>query len=55
MSSFAAVQLDQPLHDRKAEAGAVMRAVVGGAHLEERIADVAQIILADADAGILHA
>ena len=40
------MQLDQPLDDRKAEAGAVMRAVVGGAHLEERIADVAQILLA---------
>ena len=50
---LAAMQLDQALHDRQAEAGAVMGAVVGGAHLEERIADMAQIVLADADAGVL--
>ena len=49
----AAMQLDQALDDRQAEAGAVVTAVIGGARLEERIADAAQIVLADADAGVL--
>src|SRR5437764_3463572 len=40
---LAAVQRHQPLDDRQAEAGAVVRPVIGGAHLEERIADVRQI------------
>ena len=49
----AAVQAHQALHDRQAEAGAVVPPVVGGARLEEGLAEPRQIGLADADAGIL--
>ena len=52
MSSLSAVKLDQPLHDRKPKPRAVMRAIVGRARLEERIAHVRQVIFADADASI---
>ena len=48
------MEFDQTLHDRQAEACAVMRTIIGGADLEERIADVAQIVFADADTGIFH-
>src|SRR6266545_3991575 len=48
----AAMQRQQPLHDREAEPGAVVAAVVGGARLEERVADARQILGIDADAGV---
>ena len=44
---------DQAFHDRQAEAGAFVAAVIGLPRLEERIADPRQIVGADADAGIL--
>ena len=49
----AAVQPHQALDDRQAEAGAVVPAVVGRARLEEGLAQPRQVVLADADAGIL--
>ena len=53
MLELAAVQRHQALDDRKPEPGAVVAAVVGAARLEERIADARQIVVADADAGVL--
>ena len=49
----AAVQRDQPLDDGQAEPGAVVTPVVARARLEERIADAGEIVVADADAGVL--
>src|SRR5436190_1955686 len=51
---LSSVQLDQPFHDRQPESRSIVRTVVGGTHLEERIAHVAQIVFSDADAGIFH-
>src|SRR5688572_7005078 len=53
-ADFSTVKFDQSLHNRQAETGAIMRTVIGGADLEERIADVTQIVLADADTGIFN-
>ena len=50
---LAAVQPHQALDDRQAEPGAVVAAVVGRARLEERLAEARQIVVADADAGVL--
>ena len=49
---LAAVQADQALDDRQAEAGALVAALIGLAGLEERIADPLQIVGGDADAGV---
>src|SRR5438477_1939098 len=51
---LSTMQLDQSLDDRETEPRSVVRTVVSGPHLEERIADVAQVVLADADAGIFN-
>src|SRR5262245_60560541 len=45
----AFVQLDQPLHQRQAEAGAVMLAGVVVADLRERAAETAKVLFLDAD------
>ena len=50
---LAAVQPHQAFDDRQPEPGAVMAAVVGGARLKEGFAEPRQIVLADADAGVL--
>src|SRR5947209_3706097 len=51
---LAAMEFDQTFHDRQTESGPIVRTIVGGAHLEERIPDAAQIVLSDADAGVFH-
>src|SRR5580704_18056814 len=50
---FAAVQPHQAFDDGKAQAGAAVAAVVGGAGLEIWFADPRQILVADADATVL--
>src|SRR5215469_552424 len=49
----AAMQRQQSFHDRHAEAGPVVAAVVGRARLKERLAHPRQILFPDADPGIL--
>jgi hypothetical protein len=49
---LAIVQSDQALHDRQAEAGAFVLALIGLAGLEERIADPREILGGDPDPGI---
>src|SRR5262249_60388954 len=49
-----AVQRQQTLDDRQAQAGAVVATVVARSRLEERIPEVRQILRADADPVVLH-
>src|SRR5450755_2060652 len=51
---FAAMQFHQPLDDGEPEAGAVVGAGMRSAHLEERIAEPAEVLGRNADAGVLH-
>src|SRR5204862_1178685 len=44
----AAVKRDEPFHDREAKSRPIVRPVVGGSRLKEGIANMRQIILADA-------
>jgi hypothetical protein len=46
------MQSDKALHDRQAEAGSFVLALIGLARLEERIADPRQVLGVDADPGI---
>src|SRR5437763_14786964 len=52
---LAAMKLDEPLHDRKPKSRSIVWPVVGRARLEEGIADMPQLVLADTDAVILDA
>src|SRR4051812_44406787 len=52
---LAAVQRDQALDDGQPEAGAFVAALIGGAGLEERIADPLEILRRNADAGVADA
>src|SRR4249920_144173 len=45
----ALVQAGKPLHDRQAEAGAVMAAIIGVVRLDEGMAELRQVVLGNAD------
>src|SRR6185312_12949488 len=47
---IAAVQPDQPFHDRQSETGAAMTAIVARTRLEIRLADAREILLVNTDA-----
>src|SRR5579875_3012639 len=49
----AAMQAEQALHDGQAETGAVVAAIIGGARLEERLAEPRQIVLRNPHAVVL--
>src|SRR2546421_5174241 len=51
---LSAVKFDQPLDDRESKPCSVVGAIIGGAHPEEPIADLAPIAFADSDAGVFH-
>ena len=46
------MQPDEPAHDRKAEAGSLIRPVIRGAGLKKGIAEIGEIIARYADSGV---
>src|SRR5215468_10544430 len=52
---LAAVQRNEPLHDREPQPGSVGATIIGRTRLKERIADACHVLAVDADAGVRDA